>query len=115
MSKTSTPKKKTEVDEVNEIFDKFQKHIENLDDKIIDYEEIFRKKEMLKHFNRRILECNRICLKHPEIDQLLYEEQKCLTSCQRKIFEVESVVAKYIDEIKAGKFDSPYLNPDANL
>jgi hypothetical protein len=104
-------KLKNEISELNEVFSEFQKFAENLDNQEINYHEIYIKNEMIKHFNRRILECNRICIKHPEIKQILYEEQKCINSCQRKFLEVESVVSKYFNELQVGKFDSPHINP----
>ena len=112
----SQRKAKNEIEEINEIFEKFQKHVENYDDKkIIDYEEVYRKNEQISHFNKRIIECNKICIKFPEINQVLYEEQKCLDSCQRKILEVEGIVKKYMNELKVGKFDSPYINPNPEI
>lgn len=104
-------KKKNEIQELNEVFETFEKMIDEKYDKEIDFEETFRKNEQMKHFNRRLMECNKICIKHPEISQLLYEEQFCLNNCQRKILEVENVVAKYMNEVKVAGSISPYLNP----
>ena len=108
-------KKKSEIEEINKIFEKFIKHVENVDDIELDYEEVYRKNEMIRSFNKKVLECNNLCIKYPEINKFLYEEQKCLTNCQRKIMEVNTIVGKYFNELKAGKFNSPYLNPNIDL
>jgi hypothetical protein len=104
---------KNEVDELNQLFENFknmkQTQLENSD---INYEEEYTKNEILKHFNRRIIECNRLCIKYPEIENMLFEEQNCLNNCQRKIVEVEGVVKKYMNQLKANSANSPYFNPN---
>ncbi len=105
---------KNEIEELTQIFENFQNLKESqIEGGIeINYEEIYRKNEMLKHFNRRIMECNRLCIKYPEIENMLYEEQTCLNNCQRKILEVEGVVKKYMNQLKANNINSPHLNPN---
>jgi hypothetical protein len=102
--------KKNEIEEIDEIFENFQKFAINYENREIDYEEIYKKNELINHFNRRILECNNLCIRHPEINTLLYEEEKCLNNCQRKILEVNSIVGKYMKELNIDSLESPYIN-----
>ena len=102
---------KNEIEELNQIFENFKNLKETqLDNIKINYEEAYTKNEMLKNFNRRIIECNKLCIKYPEIKTMLYEEQTCLNNCQRKIIEVEGVAKKYMNQLKANSINSPYLN-----
>jgi hypothetical protein len=105
----SNKKIKNEIEEMNQIWDKFVEQIDNYDKvQQIDYEEYIKKVEMMRHFNNRILRCNEICITRPDIKYLLYEEDTCLTSCQRKILEVEGVVKKYLNGLNLKNSLNPY-------
>lgn len=109
MEQNKAKKVKSEVEELNEIFAKFQKGVENYQDiEGINYEEIYRKNEMVKHFNNRIIQCNKLCITHPEIKMLLYEEENCLNTCRRKNLEVEGVVKKYMNTLNMTNQLNPY-------
>jgi hypothetical protein len=103
-------KPKNEFQEINKLFEEFEKTKETHKDINVNYYEVYRRNDMLKNFNQRIIECNRLCIKHPEIEVMLYEEQSCLENCQRKILEVDAVVKKYMNSIKANNINSEYLN-----
>jgi hypothetical protein len=105
----SKPTIKNEIQEIDQIFENFQKFAINYENREINYEEIYKRNELIQHFNRRILECNNLCIKHPEINTLLYEEEKCINNCQRKILEVDTIVKKYMKELNID-IESPYIN-----
>ena len=63
---------------------------------------------MIRHFNKRIILCNQLCITHPQIKRILYEEEDCLNTCQRKILEVEAVVKKHMNN----NFEK-YLDPNS--
>lgn len=117
---TNTPnpknKKTNEIQELNEIFEKFQKQLDSYD-KIqdVNYAEMYKNNEMLNHFNKRVLLCNKLCITHPEIKRMLYEEESCISSCHRKIMEVEGVVAKYMKDLSFKELQTKYLDPNNEI
>jgi hypothetical protein len=51
----------------------------------------------------------RLCIKYPEVGEMLFEEENCLTNCQRKIKEVQHVVKELMNELSIKNNSSEYL------
>lgn len=65
----------------------------------------------MKIHNKKILECNRACLKFFNTNETLYEEESCLKSCLRKINEIENCIDNHIKEWGLYDLESQYVNP----
>jgi hypothetical protein len=52
-------KPKNEIDDLNKLFNDFKEKHEKERLEIPDYQEIYLKNEVIKHFNRRVIECNK--------------------------------------------------------
>jgi hypothetical protein len=52
-------KPKNEIDEINKLYDTLKEKNLKERSEIPDYQEIYLKNEMIRHFNRRVIECNR--------------------------------------------------------
>jgi hypothetical protein len=110
MEQKKSPKKpKNEIEEMNKTFDLIVEKYEKERLTVPDYTEIYLNNEIIKHFNKRIIECNKVCIKYPEINELLYEEETCLNNCQRKIKEVQNVVKSLMNELNIKNSKSDYL------
>ena len=105
-------KKKIEIEELNEIYEKIEKSRKEKMMENLDYESYYLMNERHKHLNKKIIECNNLCLKHIEIPIFLYEEQYCLDNCVRKMQEVESIVSDYMDELKINDMESNFINAE---
>jgi hypothetical protein len=57
--KNKTKKYKNEFEELNAVFESFEKSRDETMAKEINYTEIYRKNESLIHFNKRLIECNK--------------------------------------------------------
>ncbi len=51
-----------------------------------------------------------MCIKHPEIKELLYEEEYCIKKCKDKIKEVENTIKALMNELNIKSVSSDYLS-----
>lgn len=65
----------------------------------------------MKIHNKKIIECNRACLKFFNTRETLYEEENCLNSCLRKIKEIENYINIQIKDWGLYDLESQYVNP----
>lgn len=59
MAEDQNKKHKNEIEQMNSIFEEFEKKRDDILNRIDNYDDIFSKKEMLVNFNRRVIECNK--------------------------------------------------------